>query len=78
MMILMQPVTVKISGEVNVPILLENVADTSMFTGLIAGCGTKSKTDLLTVTVADAVPTTPFASRYVTVTGIVTTKLTFA
>ena len=49
---------------------VENNAVAVMFIGVADGCGTNKTTALLATTVAVAVPITPFASRYVTVTGM--------
>ena len=77
-MICKHAVTVKIFGEVNVPIWLEKIALAVISIGVADGCGTKSTTDLLTVTDAVPVPITPFASLYVTVTGTVMFIVTLA
>ena len=74
----MQPVKVNTFGAVKVPIWLEKVATAVIFIGERAGCGTNNITDFLTTKFAKAVPATPLASVYVTVTGIVIVKLTFA
>ena len=74
----MHAVTVKIFGEVKVPIWLENSTLAVISIGVADGCGTKRTTALLIVTDEVAVPITPFASRYVIVIGTLIFIVTFA
>ena len=74
----MQPVTVNVPSGAKVPRLLENRAFAVISIGVSAGCGTKRREHLVVVYDDVAVPRTPFASRYVTVKGIVTVRETLA
>ena len=57
---------------------LKQLAKASIVKGTMLGCGTYSTTSVLTLITLLPVPTTPFASVYVTTTGTLTVPLTLA
>lgn len=64
--------------ETYVPLGLAEVPNASIEKGIIEGCGTKRITSKGTTKLVEPVPTTLFASVYVTVSGIFTFPVTLA